>query len=609
MNMPIGRRTEASMELRVGARCTSERAGERGQSLFEFALVLPIVMLVLLGMVVFGIAVNNYLELTNGTTAGAQAVSIIRGQNIDPCAAVTAPFYAAAYNLTQANVKFTITISSPPPGNAVLYHSCECPGEPHLRRRDSRSDTGRHHYSPSYLSVQSQLLRIPLWAAYLHVDGANCGEYPMKKNNASFAGPVRDGQRGQSLVMIAILLPVLLGMAALVIDLGYAYASYQELLSATQAAALAGGATIPNPSGPTASTVAQQYSAAKVGPTKELNWKANLQNVSTSINLACVSPALYPTLGLPQCNVYPSCPAGCNMIQVTTSAKVPTFFAKIFGVANIPITATATAAARGGGIPPYHVMLVLDTTASMGPPNLDTGCTQNGTSVTPEQCAQFGVQTLLDQLHPCPVGLASCQINPGQPGSYLNPVDQVGLMVFPGLCSSTGAGVTTGNCTVLPGPGGLTNTIVNTTYASAEYACPPTTIPQTSYNNNPEYLILGFQGNFRTSDTSPLNTNANLFKAIGAGTNNCGVSTPANFFTFYGGRNSGGARLPDAKQHGGRAERHHLPERWRCKFAGLEHGWSCAAGRRSEARVWFTQPRTSAKRQLMRQLSPRMPEP
>ena len=357
----------------------------------------------------------------------------------------------------------------------------------------------------------------------------------MKKYNESFASPMRDGQRGQSLVMVAILLPVLLGMAALVIDLGYAYASYQELLGATQAAALAGGATIPNPSGPTASTVAQQYSAAKVGPTKELNWHANLQNVSTSISIACVSPATYPTLGLPQCNVYPSCPSGCNMIQVTTTAKVPTFFAKIFGVANIPITATATAAARGGGIPPYHVMLVLDTTASMGPPNLDTGCTQNGTSVTPEQCAQFGVQTLLDQLHPCPIGLASCQINPGQPGSYLNPVDQVGLMVFPGLCSATGAGVTTGNCPVLAGPGGLTNTIANTTYASADYACPPTTIPQTSYNNNPEYMILGFQGNFRTSDTSPLNTNSNLFKAIGAGTNNCGVSTPANFYTFYAG--------------------------------------------------------------------------
>lgn len=121
MDMPIGRRTEASMELRANARCRRDRAGERGQSLFEFALVLPILLLLLFGMIVFGFAINNYLELTNGTTAGAQALSIIRGQNIDPCAAVTAPFYAAAYNLTQTNVKFTITVSSPPPGGAVLY--------------------------------------------------------------------------------------------------------------------------------------------------------------------------------------------------------------------------------------------------------------------------------------------------------------------------------------------------------------------------------------------------------------------------------------------------------------------------------------------------------
>ena len=356
----------------------------------------------------------------------------------------------------------------------------------------------------------------------------------MKKYNACFASSVRGGQRGQSLVMVAILLPVLLGLGALVIDLGYVYASYQELLSATQAAALAGGEAIPNPTGATATAIAQQYSAVKIGPTKELNWHANLQSVTTSINIACVSPSSFPSLGLPPCNVYPSCPSGCNIIQVTATAKVPTFFAKIFGVANVPITAVATAAARGGGIPPYHVMVVLDTTASMGQ-GLDTGCTQNGTSVTPEQCAQYGVQTLLNQLNPCPTGLVACQLNPGQPGTYLNPVDQVGLMVFPGLCSATGAGVTTANCPTLAGPGGLTNTITNTTYASLDYNCPPNTIPQTSYNNNPEYMILGFQENYRTSDTAPLNTNSNLFKSIGAGTNSCGVTTPANFFTFYAG--------------------------------------------------------------------------
>ena len=63
----------------------------------------------------------------------------------------------------------------------------------------------------------------------------------MKKQSEVFAGVVRNGQRGQTFVMVAILLPVLLGMAALVIDLGYIYVCYQQLVSATNAAALAGG--------------------------------------------------------------------------------------------------------------------------------------------------------------------------------------------------------------------------------------------------------------------------------------------------------------------------------------------------------------------------------
>ena len=56
-------------------------------------------------------------------------------------------------------------------------------------------------------------------------------------------------------------------------------------------------------------------------------------------------------------------------------------------------------------------------------------------SYSPEQCAQFGVQTLLSQLAPCAQNLASCGSNP--------PVDAVGLMAFPGLCSDTASGVTT----------------------------------------------------------------------------------------------------------------------------------------------------------------------
>ena len=349
----------------------------------------------------------------------------------------------------------------------------------------------------------------------------------MKTNSKSFVGPVRDAQRGQTFVMVAILLPVLLGMAALVIDLGYVYVSYQQLLAGTQAAALAGGGAIPNTTGPTAVTAAVNFSGLN------LNKHGNLQNVSLSINLACVDPSLYPNLGLPPCTVYPSCPSGCNMIQVQETAKVSTFFARIFGVNSVPMSASAVASARGGGIPPYHIMMVLDATPSMGV-GTDTGCTQNGVAVTPEQCAEYGIQTLLLQLNPCSTTLATCTPS-AQPGTSLNPDDQVGMMVFPGLCSDTTAGRTTGTCPTLPTGSPLTNTIANPTYAPDDYVCPTVVAPVAKYNNNPEYLILPFQSNYRFSDSSGLNTNANIFKSVGVGTNNCGIKPSQGESTFYAG--------------------------------------------------------------------------
>jgi len=359
----------------------------------------------------------------------------------------------------------------------------------------------------------------------------------MKTHSESFVRPVRDGQRGQTFVMVALLLPVLLGMAAITVDLAHIYISYNQLVSATNAAALAGGAAIPNATGPTAVTIAQNFSAYPGG----LNTTANLQHVSFSAGTGCVPSLSYPNLGVPPCVIYPnSCPnTACNSIQVSSSGYVPTFFAKIFGVNYVQVSATAVASAKGVGSPPFHIMLVLDTTGSMGM-GTDSGCTQNGTSYTPEQCAQYGIQTLLTQLDPCYGALVSCTAGSGGSGTVANPWDQVGLMVFPGLCSSTGGGVTTGNCPTLPGPGGLTNTSANTTYAPPDYTCPSTAPPIAAYNNNPEYLILPFQENYRgnggsVSDTAGLNTSSALFDAIGAGTNNCGVKTPGGEGTFYAG--------------------------------------------------------------------------
>jgi len=53
-------------------RNTIQLSSERGQSLTEFALALPILALLLFAVIQFGIVFNNYVTLTDATRAGRQ---------------------------------------------------------------------------------------------------------------------------------------------------------------------------------------------------------------------------------------------------------------------------------------------------------------------------------------------------------------------------------------------------------------------------------------------------------------------------------------------------------------------------------------------------------
>jgi len=64
-------------------RRTIDFRSERGQSLTEFALALPIFALLLFAVIQFGIVFNNYLTLTDAARAGARKAAVGR-QLIDP---------------------------------------------------------------------------------------------------------------------------------------------------------------------------------------------------------------------------------------------------------------------------------------------------------------------------------------------------------------------------------------------------------------------------------------------------------------------------------------------------------------------------------------------
>ena len=67
--------------------------------LTEFALVAPVLFLLVLGMCQFGITLNQYLTLTNAVRSGARQLSISRG-GATPWTDTLNQIYGSAPNLT-----------------------------------------------------------------------------------------------------------------------------------------------------------------------------------------------------------------------------------------------------------------------------------------------------------------------------------------------------------------------------------------------------------------------------------------------------------------------------------------------------------------------------
>jgi Flp pilus assembly protein TadG len=84
-----------------------------GQAIVEFALVLPLIMGLLLGIVQFGIVFNNYETLTDAARVGARKASITRFVGDNGASAVNA-VKSAASGLDQTQLG--VTVHSCPPG-------------------------------------------------------------------------------------------------------------------------------------------------------------------------------------------------------------------------------------------------------------------------------------------------------------------------------------------------------------------------------------------------------------------------------------------------------------------------------------------------------------
>ncbi len=94
---------------------------DKAQSLVEFALTVPALLLVVTGIAAFGIAFNNYMMLTEATSVGARQLTVSRGQTTDPCKTFANAVYAAAPMLKTSSLTFSITLNGVPyPGTTCI---------------------------------------------------------------------------------------------------------------------------------------------------------------------------------------------------------------------------------------------------------------------------------------------------------------------------------------------------------------------------------------------------------------------------------------------------------------------------------------------------------
>ena len=92
---------------------------ERGQSMTEFAVVLPVLVLVLFAILQLGIAFNNYLTLTDAVRAGGRTAAVSRRASNPTNVAVTR-VRAAGSNLNQSSLNVTVTSTWQPGADVTV---------------------------------------------------------------------------------------------------------------------------------------------------------------------------------------------------------------------------------------------------------------------------------------------------------------------------------------------------------------------------------------------------------------------------------------------------------------------------------------------------------
>ncbi len=328
-------------------------------------------------------------------------------------------------------------------------------------------------------------------------------------------------QQGQSVWMVVISAAAILTMGVSSAEVGHVYYAYRQLVSSTNAATMAGAQAMSDALFSTSTSAA--YTAEVTAAVNQYSSVSGQLNASNMLsNDAITTQTLYcanSLTGAPffvECQTPPGSTSSYNAITVTQTAKVNLWFGAFLGMPLINLSATASAAMKGGQDTPYNLAIIMDTTGSMAntiPHDSDCATSQI-------VCAVQGLEVMLQNMDPCAKNTTCTSSTPF--------VDDVALFVFPAAAYSSTGNYKPEYC----GTGGSTvpYNFVNVTPSAA----PAGLAMETTGTDAGQYEIIPFNDVYKTSDTSGLAVASALAEAVGASGSGCkGLSASGGQETYY----------------------------------------------------------------------------
>jgi Flp pilus assembly protein TadG len=104
-----------------------------GSALVEFAFIAPMFVALMLGIVILGVGLNNYMVLTDAVNVGSRAFALSRGEGAltggDPCAYAVQMANNDAAALSQSSISYKIMWTTSASGSPVTTtYTNSCPG-------------------------------------------------------------------------------------------------------------------------------------------------------------------------------------------------------------------------------------------------------------------------------------------------------------------------------------------------------------------------------------------------------------------------------------------------------------------------------------------------